>query len=130
MRWSRTLGAMTAAIGLVLTASLLTGCGAVSDDPPTTPTPPTKAVAGPTAKATSPLAPSAAPAASPRPTATANAPKPTETYEVQEGDTLGTIAKRFYGDSGKWRAIFDANKDVIGDNPDAIRIGTKLKIPL
>ncbi len=52
-----------------------------------------------------------------------------QTYEVQSGDTLLSIADQFYGDVTKWRGIYDANKDVIGDNPDALKIGMKLKIP-
>jgi nucleoid-associated protein YgaU len=48
---------------------------------------------------------------------------------VAEGDTLATIAEKFYGDSGQWRRIYDANRSAIGENPDAVRIGTTLRIP-
>ena len=40
-----------------------------------------------------------------------------EYYEIQKGDSLSAIAKRQYGDASKWRAIYEANKDVI-NNPD------------
>lgn len=50
-------------------------------------------------------------------------------YTVKTGDTLGSIAKDTLGDSGKWRLIYDANKDVVGSNPDLIFPGQKLKIP-
>ena len=52
-----------------------------------------------------------------------------QTYTVAKGDTLSHIAKEFYGKAGKWHAIFDANRDVIGDNPDKIFPGQVLKIP-
>jgi nucleoid-associated protein YgaU len=52
-----------------------------------------------------------------------------DTYEVQSGDTLLTIAEQFYGDATQWRRIYDANKDVIGSDPDKLKIGMKLKIP-
>ena len=52
-----------------------------------------------------------------------------ETYTVQKGDTLSKIAKHHLGDANAWRKIYDANKAVIGDNPDKIFPGQKLKIP-
>jgi nucleoid-associated protein YgaU len=52
-----------------------------------------------------------------------------ESYEIQAGDTLGTIAQQFYGDSTLWRPIYDANKDTIGSDPDKLKLGTKLTIP-
>jgi nucleoid-associated protein YgaU len=48
---------------------------------------------------------------------------------VAEGDTLATIAARFYGDESLWRPIYDANRSLIGDNPDNVKIGTTLRIP-
>jgi nucleoid-associated protein YgaU len=52
-----------------------------------------------------------------------------QTYEIQSGDTLLSIAEQFYGDNSQWRKIYDANRDVIGSNPDALEVGTTLKIP-
>ncbi len=49
-------------------------------------------------------------------------------YTVQSGDTLGSIAKKFYGDGRKWPTIAAANKDVLPD-PNRLRIGLKLRIP-
>jgi len=49
-------------------------------------------------------------------------------YTVQKGDTLSHIAKHFYGKSGRWHAIFDANRDQL-DDPDLIRPGQVLVIP-
>lgn len=57
-------------------------------------------------------------------------PEPTvQTYIVVGGDSLSKIAKKFYGDAGKWREIFEANRDRIS-NPDLIQIGQVLKIPI
>jgi len=49
-------------------------------------------------------------------------------YTVQSGDTLGSIAKEFYGDGRKWPTIAAANKEVLPD-PNRLRIGMKLRIP-
>ena len=49
-------------------------------------------------------------------------------YAVAAGDTLATIAKRFYGDANAWQRIFDANRDQLTD-PDRVRHGQMLKIP-
>lgn len=51
------------------------------------------------------------------------------TYTVQPGDTLSVIAQKFYGDANSWQIIYDANRSVIGDNPDQIFPGQNLVIP-
>lgn len=56
------------------------------------------------------------------------APTAAKTYTVQKGDSLSKIAKRTYGDAGKWKAIFDANRDQI-ENADLIHPGQVLKLP-
>ena len=56
-------------------------------------------------------------------------PKTGVTYTVKKGDTLWAIAKRFYGDGSKWPTIYNANKKVIGGNPNLIRPGQVLVIP-
>ena len=53
---------------------------------------------------------------------------PMNTYVVAKGDSLSKIAQRAYGDGGKWRKIFEANKDIIQD-PDLIYPGQSLRIP-
>ncbi|MCM0589490.1 MAG: LysM peptidoglycan-binding domain-containing protein [Gloeotrichia echinulata DEX184] len=50
-------------------------------------------------------------------------------YTVQGGDTLGKIAKKFYGDGSMWTVIYERNRDRIGNNPDFITPGLKLIIP-
>jgi nucleoid-associated protein YgaU len=47
---------------------------------------------------------------------------------VQSGDTLGKIAKKYYGDASLYMTIFDANKDLLKD-PNKIFPGQKLRIP-
>lgn len=77
----------------------------------------------------------ASPAPSPSPVVAAATPTAAtteaagESYEIQSGDTLGTIAQQFYGDQTQWRRIYDANKDAIGADPDKLKLGTKLTIP-
>ena len=60
---------------------------------------------------------------------TAKAPAPeappeekAEIYEIQSGDTLGAIAKKYYGKSGAYMRIFEANKAII-DDPNKIYPG-------
>ena len=49
-----------------------------------------------------------------------------ETYTVKSGDTLSKIGQHH---RVAWREIYEANKDVIGDNPDKIHPGQTLRIP-
>jgi LysM repeat protein len=49
-----------------------------------------------------------------------------DTYTVKSGDTLSEIGQQ-HGIA--WRDIHEANRDVIGDNPDKIRPGQQLRIP-
>ena len=51
-----------------------------------------------------------------------------KTYTVKKGDSLSKIAKQFYGDGGKWKAIHAANSEKI-PNPDLIHPGLELIIP-
>ncbi len=49
-------------------------------------------------------------------------------YKVQSGDTLSKVAQKFYGDSSKYREIFDANRDTLKD-PNKINVGQELTLP-
>ena len=72
----------------------------------------------------------AADAASPTDTADAlPPPTPAITHTIRTGESLSTLASRYYGDSTLWRTIFRANRDRIGNNPDALRVGMSLTIP-
>lgn len=48
-----------------------------------------------------------------------------DAYTVLKGETLASIAKRFYGDSARWTEIATANN--IG--PEGLTVGAKIKIP-
>lgn len=49
-------------------------------------------------------------------------------HVVQPGETLYSIAKRYYGQGKQWRRVFQANKNRIID-PNRIKAGMKLIIP-
>ncbi|MEM6718127.1 MAG: LysM peptidoglycan-binding domain-containing protein [Bacteroidota bacterium] len=49
-------------------------------------------------------------------------------HTVESGDTLGKIAKQYYGKAGEYHAIFKANTNIL-DNPDVIHPGQELVIP-
>lgn len=51
------------------------------------------------------------------------------TYTVVQGDCLWNIARRIYGDGDLWTKIYEANKTVIGGNPNLIYAGQVLTIP-
>lgn len=52
-----------------------------------------------------------------------------QTYTVVSGDSLSKIAKKLYGDANRWHDLFNANRDQL-DNPDLIKPGQVLKIPV
>jgi nucleoid-associated protein YgaU len=50
------------------------------------------------------------------------------THVVQEGDSLTRISSRYYGTTGRWQEIYEANRETLkGEN--ALRPGQRLKIP-
>jgi uncharacterized protein (DUF2235 family) len=49
-------------------------------------------------------------------------------HVVVSGDQLGKLAKHYYDDAGKWKNIFDANRDTI-DDADELFVGWKVRIP-
>ena len=63
-----------------------------------------------------------------------SAPLPTargddRTHVVGAGDNLSWIANRYYGDVDQWTVIYEANRTVIGSDPDTLVVGTTLVIP-
>ena len=52
-----------------------------------------------------------------------------QTYTVKSGDNLWNIAKQHYGSGAMYTKIYEANKDLIGGNPNLIFPGQKLIIP-
>jgi nucleoid-associated protein YgaU len=51
-----------------------------------------------------------------------------ETYTMQRGDTLYSLARRYYGDGKLWTRIAEANRSKFRD-VTAIPVGTVLVIP-
>ncbi|MEU3608252.1 transglycosylase family protein [Streptomyces sp. NPDC035033] len=48
-------------------------------------------------------------------------------HTVQAGDTLGSVARRF-AVKGGWQRLYEANKSVIGPDPNRLYVGTMLRI--
>ncbi|WP_210650461.1 LysM peptidoglycan-binding domain-containing protein [Nocardioides sp. SYSU D00065] len=61
------------------------------------------------------------------------APPEASTYVIRPGDSLWSIARAHPGVAGsvdeRWRAIWRANRDVVGDDPDLILPGQALRLP-
>ena len=63
-------------------------------------------------------------------------PKPSTKFEVKKGqthsvkinETLQIIAKKYFGDTKRWREIYELNRKLIGPNPNVIKAGQKLVI--
>ncbi len=53
---------------------------------------------------------------------------PAQFHTVESGDTLGKIAKNYYGNAMKYPVIFEANQPMLKD-PDLIYPGQVLRIP-
>ena len=55
-------------------------------------------------------------------------PTGAQTYVVQRGDTLYSIARRYYNNGARWRDILAANHDKVRDEKH-LKVGTELVIP-
>jgi tetratricopeptide (TPR) repeat protein len=117
---------------------------------PARPAAPTRAAAAPQPQAVAPApfpapvaVPVAVPVAPPAPPAPQNTatvtppaapvvkpinPTRTQRHTVKRGETLASIADKFYGDRNAWMVIYKANKSAI-PNKDRLLIGTVLTIP-
>jgi nucleoid-associated protein YgaU len=49
-------------------------------------------------------------------------------HTVADGENLSAIAKRYYGNAGRWMEIFNANRDIL-QNENSLSPGMKLRIP-
>lgn len=56
------------------------------------------------------------------------APAALRTHVVQKGDTLYSLAIRFYGSRSAWAKIFEANRGTLS-NKDQLKVGQQLVIP-
>jgi nucleoid-associated protein YgaU len=70
----------------------------------------------------------AAATAEPNTAAAGTDPAADGTVVVQDGDTLDGIAQTLQVPGG-WPALYAANQDTIGDNPDLILTGQTLRLP-
>lgn len=50
-------------------------------------------------------------------------------HNVVAGDWLSKLAQTYYKDMDLWPIIYDANRDLIGSDPNKLQIGQKLVIP-
>jgi len=49
-------------------------------------------------------------------------------HTVAKGDTLYSLARKYYGDQRRWRDIYEANRSLVSD-PNKIYVGQRLIIP-
>jgi len=58
-------------------------------------------------------------------------PKFIAEHVLTADETLSHLSLKYYGHATKpyWMVIYEANKDVIGDNPNRVRPGLEIKIP-
>jgi len=96
-----------------------------------TPKPGSRQVAPPTAPAPARPPASAAPAVRMAAPQAPPAGGPFDTYVVQKGDSLWSIAAQpgIYGRATEWRRLFDANRELLQGDPGRIREGMTLQIP-
>jgi tetratricopeptide (TPR) repeat protein len=64
-----------------------------------------------------------------RPSAASNAAAANRKHTVGPGDTLYSLAQKYYGNRSRWRDILSANRDQLKSDSDKLRIGMELKIP-
>jgi tetratricopeptide (TPR) repeat protein len=97
--------------------------------------PPARTPAGPAPVGVVPIQ-IPAPAPTPPPFVSAPAPTPTPApatastrrHVVAKGDTLYSLAQRYYSNRSRWRDIYAANRETMRSETD-MRIGMELKIP-
>ncbi|MEE8458659.1 MAG: LysM peptidoglycan-binding domain-containing protein [Phycisphaerales bacterium] len=65
------------------------------------------------------------PEARPLGAGTPRSPRTVE-YIVQPGDSMWTIARRWYGDGIRWREIANGNPEI---NPERLNVGQRLQLP-
>ena len=58
-------------------------------------------------------------------------PKIIATHTLTSEETLSHLALKYYNHATKpyWMVIYEANKDVVGDNPNLVHEGMEIKIP-
>ncbi len=58
-------------------------------------------------------------------------PRPGQTrfHVVRRGESLWTIARQHYHRSDHWRIVYNANRRLIGRDPNRLKLGQRLRIP-
>ena len=72
------------------------------------------------------MAPAPQPAMSASAAAAPSSPSGPRTYTIQRGDTLWSIATRYYGSGKRWTLIHDANPNLV---PKKMRVGQRVVMP-
>ena len=49
-------------------------------------------------------------------------------HVVQKGDTLYSLARKYYNNQARWKDIYNANRNVLSD-PNKLKVGMELVIP-
>ena len=50
-------------------------------------------------------------------------------YAIARGDTLSRVAERAYGDPMLWDLLVEANRDVLGGDPEHLAVGMSIAVP-
>src|SRR6185437_2720339 len=50
------------------------------------------------------------------------------THQVQVGETLSSLSRRYLGTADRYRELYAANRDVL-ESPDQVPVGVTLKVP-
>lgn len=50
-------------------------------------------------------------------------------YVIESGDSLIAIARAHLDDAGRWEQIYALNRDVIGSDPAALKVGMRIRMP-
>lgn len=50
-------------------------------------------------------------------------------YLVRQGECLSSIAMEMYGDAGYWHPLYEHNRELIGEDPNYLKVGVYLELP-
>jgi LysM repeat protein len=99
----------------------------LEEPPPASPAPAASGISlAPEDASSSPAIAAAPEAAAPEPRPAAAAGRH---HVVARGDTLFSLALKYYGTRSRWRDIFAANRGALSSENAPLKIGTELKIP-
>jgi nucleoid-associated protein YgaU len=54
---------------------------------------------------------------------------PQTQYRVQQGDNLYSIAKKLYGRGDRYTRLHEANKQILGEDVNSLKVGQVLTLP-